>query len=142
MTEIELKYWFFNKLSNCYIIFYDNYPDNILYYYDENFIRKVKMSKLIGIEVEQPKKFSGICLFDQSLYSKKLYCDYDNIWTVFKKEYIEYSYLNIVNLIESWLKDDSILNEYEEKFHNINIKNRKDSFHSLNNYGVDFMFSL
>ena len=111
MSEEELKKWFFDKLYNCYPVKHDDYPDDIFWFYGDQFVRKLKLSKLSGEEIGLPSKVSGICLFDQYIKNKILYCDYDEIWTVFYKEYSD-NYNDIQSLIKSWLEEEAKLNVY------------------------------
>lgn len=138
MKESELKNFFFEKLLNCYSIVYDMYPDaNVVYYYDEKFARKCKLSKINKTEIFQPIEKNYRCLFDQDLESEILFCDYDEIWTYFQKNYI-YDHYKIKNLIEKWLNDDTTIKEYEQKLFSVKIKNRM-KYISFKSYKVDFM---
>ena len=87
MSEEELKVWFFDRLNSCYPVKHDDYPDDIFWFYGDQFVRKLKLSKLSGEKIELPSKVSGRCLFYQDIKNKILYCDFDEIWIVFNKEY-------------------------------------------------------
>ena len=117
MDVEELKVWFFDKLYSCYSVKNDDYPNNIFWFYDESFVRKVKLYKLNNKEISLPLKVKGkgVCLFDQDLKNKSLWCDYDEIWSVFEKEYM-YNYIDIQSLIKGWLEEDSKLNVYTPAF--------------------------
>ena len=112
MNTEELKKWFFNMLYSCYPVIHSDYPDDLFWYYDESYIRKVKLSKLSGDEITLPTKIKGVCLFNQDIKSKILYCDYDVIWLVFYKEYNNNNYSEIQELINGWLKEESKLGVY------------------------------
>lgn len=140
MTNKELRNWFFDKLTNCYSVVYDKYPDNIIYYYDENFIRKCKIAKINNIEIEQPLKPNGICLFDQDLVSECLWCNYDYIWSYFKKHIDDDD--KIKKIIMDWLKNDVNLNNYNVQQYSIRIKNRIKNSQSLKSYKIDILYNL
>ena len=111
MTEQELKVWFFDRLNSCYPVIHDDYPDSILWFYDKQFIRKFKLCKLSGEENELPSKVSGRCLFEQYMKNKVLYCDFDEIWSVFYKEYSD-NYNDVQRLIKSLLEEEAKLKMY------------------------------
>ena len=104
MSEEELKVWFFDRLNSCYSVKHDDYPDRLYWYYDEKFIRNVKLCRLSGEKIELPSKASGRCLFDQDIKNNILYCDYDEIWKVFYKEY-RCNFYDVKRLINSWLEE-------------------------------------
>jgi hypothetical protein len=107
----ELREWFFEKLYSCYPVRHDDYSDSIFWYYDEKFVRKIKISKLSGDNISLPLKVSGICLFEQDLKNKNLFCDYDEIWKIFYDNYSS-EYFDIQILIKGWLEDESKMSVY------------------------------
>jgi len=111
MTKEELTEWFWNKFNSCYPVTHDYYPDRIFYYYDEKYIRKIKLCKLNNQETFSPNKVQGKCLFDQDLNNKYLWCDYDEIWNFFRNNYIN-NYYDIQLLIKDILSNTNKLNLY------------------------------
>ena len=111
MSEEELKVWFFDRLNSCYPVIHDDYPNRLYWFYDDQFVRKIKLCRLSGEKIELQSNVSGICLFDQDIKNKFLYCDYDEIWSVFYKEYCD-NYNDVQRLIKSWLEEDEKLNVY------------------------------
>ena len=111
MTKEEISNWFINKLTSCYPVKHYDYPDSILWFYDENFIRKIKLCKLNNQYISLPNKVSGICLFEQNIKNKVLSCDYNEIWCFFKTNYIN-NYSDIQSLIKDLLSDTTKLNVY------------------------------
>ena len=111
MTEQELKKWFFDRLNSCYPVIHDDYPYDIYWYYDEQFNRNIKLCKISGTEIKLPSKISGVCLFEQDMKNKYLYFDYDEIWSVFNKEY-SYKYNDVQRLITNWLEEAEKMKVY------------------------------
>ena len=74
MSEEELKVWFFDRLNSCYPVIHDDYPNRLYWFYDEKFIRKMKLCRLSGTEVKLPVNVNGRCLFEQDIKNKYLYC--------------------------------------------------------------------
>ena len=83
MTKNELNIWFRNKFNNCYPVIHDDYPESIFMYYEPQFIRQKKMSRILGETLENPEKPSGICLFEQDHKNGYLYMDHDEITSFF-----------------------------------------------------------
>lgn len=109
MNEEQLKKWFFDKFNSCYPVKHDNLPESIFWFYDELFIRKIKICKLNNQIVKTPSKVTGICLFEMDFKNDWFNCDYDYIWTVLKDKYIN-NYDDIQALIKKWLIDDNFSN--------------------------------
>ena len=109
MNKEELKEWFWDKFNNCYFVVHEDYPRSLLMYYDEKFIRKMKLFKLSGKKIEQPNKPSGICLFEQDYKNGYFYMNYDEI-SLFLYENYSYNWLEIRKLVDSWLKEADKLN--------------------------------
>ena len=103
MKEEELKKWFWNKFNLCYPVKHSDYPKKIYWFYDEKLVRKIKLYKIENKEIIHID-ISGICLFEQDLINNYFYCDYDEIWTFFKKNYNN-NYYVIQILIKSWLEE-------------------------------------
>ena len=67
MNNEELYDWLLTKLLSCYpvkIVGKDNY---VYWYYDEMFIRKLKVSKLNNKKIKYPNKITGVCLFNAQI---------------------------------------------------------------------------
>ena len=111
MTKEELTIWFWNKFNSCYPVGHDDYPDNIYWYYDDKYIRKIKLCKINNQEIILPIKVNGICLFRQDLKNKSLWCNYDEIWSFFKQNYKD-NYNEIQSIIKEILSDTTKLNVY------------------------------
>ena len=111
MSEQELRIWFFDMLYSCYPVKHDDYPNSVFWFYDDKFIRKIKLCKLSGNSIKLPSKVKGKCLFEQNIKSRYLWCDFDEIWSVFYKEY-KNNYNDVQSLIKSWLEEESKLNVF------------------------------
>ena len=108
MNKEELRKWFNNKFNSCYPITHPDYPNCIYWYYDEQITRKIKMCKIYNTDyiiTNQPK---GICLFEQNTSTKKLWCDYDEIWAYLKFHYSN-DYNDVKFLIMEFLLDKLLL---------------------------------
>ena len=113
MKNEELKDWFLNKFNNCYYVAHDDYPKSLFMYYDEKFVRKMKLCKLSGKEVIYPKIPPGICLFEQDYKNEHFFIDYNEITSFLYQNYST-NWKDIKNLIDSWLKDSVLkMIEYE-----------------------------
>ena len=77
-------------------------------YYDTQFIRQKKLSRIVGEEIEYPIRPTGICLFEQDYKNGYLYIDYVEITSFFYKNYSS-KWSDIKELIQGWLKEDSKL---------------------------------
>ena len=111
MNKEELSIWFWKKFNSCYPVKHNDYPNSIFWFYDEKFARKIKLCKLNNQEIKLPNKVKGVCIFEQHLNIKNLWCDYDEIWSFFEKNYnTKYSYIQLI--IEEILSDEEKLNVY------------------------------
>ena len=108
MTKEELKIWFWNKYNNCYPVVHEDYPKSIFMYYDEQFIRQKKLSRIVGEEIEYPEKVIGTCLFEQDYKNGWFNIDYNEITSFFYKNY-SYKWFEVKELIHVWLKEDTKL---------------------------------
>ena len=111
MTKDKLTDWFWNKFNSCYPVTHDDYTDRIFYYYDEQFIRKIKLGKLDNQVITLPNNVKGECLFEQDLKNEYLWCDNEEIWSFFKQNYSD-KYNDIQLLIKEILSDTTKLNVY------------------------------
>jgi hypothetical protein len=112
MNKEELSEWLLNKFNSCYPVKRAAYPDSIYWIYDEQFIRKLKLSKLNNKTVKLPINIKGILLFEQNKKDKVLFCDYDEIWKFFKDNYYTDSYIILKNLITDILHNNKNINSY------------------------------
>lgn len=129
MTTPELVEWFFDKLNSCYYATSIDYPDSIFFIYDESYIRKSKLCKIIGNKIISPTKINGICLFELDLIGCKLWCDYKEIWNILEDELendVMLKFIETRNFIINTLKFKNkfkilqgIENEYIEYFQNV-----------------------
>jgi len=111
MSKEELSIWFWNKFNSSYPVTHIDYPDEIFWIYDDIFIRKCKLNKLNGKEIQIPNKIKGICIFEQDIINKDIWFDYDQIWCFFEKNYTN-DFIDIQLLIKDILSDDNKLNSY------------------------------
>ena len=108
MNKEELKKWFWNKFNGCYKVNHCDYPKRTYYFYDEQFLRQKKLSRIIGgQELEYPTELKGICLFEQDPKNEYLYCDYDEIWSFF-----QINFSTNYNEIQSFIKE--LLEEHDK----------------------------
>jgi hypothetical protein len=84
MTEKELSKWFWDKFNSCYPVLNNG---TIYMIYDKNFLRQMKLSRVLGTTLEYPSKVEGICLFQQDFKNQWFRCDYDEIWSFLEKNY-------------------------------------------------------
>ena len=115
METKELKEWFWNKFNSCYYVVHEDFPQSLFMFYDEMFIRKMKLCKLCklsGKEVVFPKKPLGICLFEQDYKNKHLYMSYSEISHFLYKNYSSkcVDWVEIRKLVDSWLKETEKVN--------------------------------
>lgn len=87
MTKDELSKWFWNKFNSCYYVKHEDFPKSIFMFYDKNFVRQLKLSRLIGQEVIYPTKVEGICLFEIDYDFNWFHCHYTEIWLFIYKNY-------------------------------------------------------
>ena len=87
MNNEELSYWFINKISSCYPVKPIINNKYIFWYYDDQFIRKIKIGKINKQKVNNPKEINGFCLFEQDIINKEICFDYNEIWSVFYENY-------------------------------------------------------
>ena len=104
MTENELKQWFWNKFNNCYPVIHSDYPESVFWYYDEKFIRKMKLCKINNEELTLPTTIARICLFEQDFKNKWFNCNYDEIWSFFYENYNS-NYSIVQSFIMNMLKE-------------------------------------
>lgn len=133
MTKEEITKWFIDKFNSCYPVKHDDLPYSIFYYYDEKYIRKLKLCKLNNKYFTSPTEVKGYCLFEQDAATEDLWCDYLEIWAFFKKNYIN-NYDEIQSLITEILSDDNKLNVYTPDPAHTNINDKLSNKSKLNVY--------
>ena len=108
MTKEEIQIWFRNKFNSCYGVLHEDFPESIFMYYDPQFIRQKKLSRIVGEEIEYPIKPTGICLFEQDYKNGYLWMNYGEITSFFYKNYSP-DWLEVKELISDMLKEYSKL---------------------------------
>jgi hypothetical protein len=124
MNNEELYDWLLTKLLSCYpvkIVGKDNY---VYWYYDEMFIRKLKVSKLNNKKIKYPNKITGFCLFEQDIENKELLLDKE-ILDVFYKNYSQ-DFQDVKFIITDILK--------YSKFDSYTIESNPIKFNSNSNW--------
>ena len=104
MTKNEIINWFWNKYNSCYPVLHNEFPNKIFMFYDEQFIRKIKLSKISGKKIIFPSKVKGICMFYQDWTNQRFYYDYDEIYLFLKSNYND-NYMIINNFIKDRLNE-------------------------------------
>ena len=102
MTKKELSKWFWNKYNSCYPVIHEDYSDNIFMIYDENFLRKKKLARVLNEDLVYPKEVKGKILFRQDYKNDRFWCDDIEIWSFFKRNYSS-NYTDIQTLIKNLL---------------------------------------
>jgi len=111
MTNDELKIWFLDKINSCYPVKHDDFTNNFFLYYDVQFVRKIKLSKINNQDIKYPSKIKGDCLFELDTKNEYIYCDYDKIWSFLESNYSS-NYDDVQSLINGWLNDIEKMNVY------------------------------
>ncbi len=119
MKKEDLKKWFWNKFNGCYKVNHSDYTDNIYYFYEEQFVRQKKLSRIVGgQELEYPSEVKGICLFRQDSKNEYLYCDNDEIWSFFETNFST-NYNDIQSFIKELLEEHDKLSVYKPLYSRI-----------------------
>ena len=106
MNKEELSKWFWDKFNSCYPVVHEDYPYNIFMIYDKNFLRQMKLARVLGTPLEYPKKIEGTCLFYQDFKNQWLSCDYE-IWSFFYDNYVR-DYSEVQSFIKNLFVDDKL----------------------------------
>jgi len=109
MNNEELKLWFLDKFRSCYAVEHIDFPNQIFWYYDKSYIRKLKLSRLNNTDFILPSDIKGVCLFRQDISNKVLFCDSENIWDIISKNYNSHKINDFVYWI---IRDEIKLNGY------------------------------
>jgi hypothetical protein len=99
------KKQFIYLLNNSIKITLDGNPDSIYYVYNKSIERQLKYNRLFNKTIKYKFNRKDI-IFEQDLKNKRLWYDYEKIYLKLK-EYIDYKDLDISDLIDEWLKDDT-----------------------------------
>lgn len=103
MTDDELKKYFWNKFNSCYPVKHLDYPDSIFLYYDEQYIRKIKLEKINNKQQTTKSTITGYCLFEIDSNQNYINCDYDKFWCFFEDKY-SMEYMKIKSFLEEIIK--------------------------------------
>ena len=87
-NQEEAKKFFLEKLEGCYYIKHKDYPDNIFWFYDKNFLRQKKLCNILGKKYIIGDINNGELIFEQNLDSKRLWIKYQEIWSLLEKKYL------------------------------------------------------
>jgi len=87
MNKEELTNWFIDKFNSCYPVTHTDFPESTFWFYDEKFIRKIKLCKINNQNITLPTIVTGICLFEEDLKNDWFNCDYNKIWSFIYKNY-------------------------------------------------------
>ena len=109
MTKEKINKWFCNKFNSCYPVLHEDYPESIFMFYDEQFFRQKKLSRVLNEEISYPSEVKGICLFERDYKNGYFWCDHDNIWSFFEHNYSS-NFSDVQLLIKSLLKEHGKLN--------------------------------
>ena len=127
MTKEELTIWFCDKFNSCYPVTHSDYPESIFWFYDEKFIRKLKLYKLNNQKITSPNIVRGICLFEEDSKYCWFNCNYDEIWSFLYVNYSSY-YTDVQSFIKNILKDSNKFNVFTPiNFQKQQILKLKDS---------------
>jgi len=102
MTKEEISKWFWNKFNSCYQVIHKDYPENIYMFYDEQFIRQRKLSRVLDEELVYPKEIVGECLFKLDYKNSYFWYNCDDIWTFLYNNY-SHNYEDVQSLIKNLL---------------------------------------
>jgi hypothetical protein len=84
MNKEELSKWFWCKFNSCYPVLNN---EDIYMIYDKNFLRQMKLSRVLDTPLNYPEKVEGICLFQMDFKKQWFRCDYYEIWSFFCDNY-------------------------------------------------------
>ena len=127
MINKEIIDWFNNYFDNCYYVKHEDYPESIFMYYDINYVRKLKLAKIEGKNIEKTD-ITGDCLFEQNWKDNTLRCNF-SIWEYFLK-YKIYYFDDVRSTIKFIIKDRPIINNLTPDF-KFSYK-QLDDYHKMN----------
>ena len=111
MEKEQLINWFWNKFNSCYLAKHKDYPKSVFMFYDEKFVRKIKLSKISNLPIEYPKEIKGYCLFELDWKNKRFYYDYDKIYQFLNDNY-SVNHKEIKDFIQDRLNEEDKLSVF------------------------------
>jgi len=133
MTKEELSKWFVDKFNSCYPVSITGDESRLLFFYDEQFIRKKKLCKIENKKLSN-HNVNGFCLFDLYISNRYLYCDLETIWKFFEKNYSN-DYSKIQSLITEIIKNHiPKLSYHTPQCSRVNTAYPKNYYHKLKIY--------
>jgi hypothetical protein len=101
------KKQFFYLFNNSLKITIDGYDNSIFYIWNKSIDRQLKYNRLFNVNKQIKYEFNQKdILFGQDLKNKYIWYNYEKIYLKLK-ENIDYKDLNINELIDGWLMDDT-----------------------------------
>lgn len=110
MNKKELSKWFWDKYNSCYPVIHEDFPDTILMFYDEQFLRQKKLYRVLDKELIYPKEVKGKILFRQDYKNGWFCCDNIEIWLFLYNNYSN-NYTDIQLFIKSLLEEHDKLSD-------------------------------
>jgi len=104
MNREEISKWFWNKFNSCYPVVHSDHSKSIFMFYDEQFLRQKKLSRVLDEELIYPTEIKGKCLFELDYKNGDFWYDSDDIWTFLYNNY-SHSYIDIQVLIQNLLEE-------------------------------------
>ncbi len=104
MNKEEISKWFWNKYNSCYPVVHEDYPESIFMFYDEQFLRQKKLSRVLDENIVYPKKVKGKILFRQDYKNYFFGCDNKEIWSFFERNYSS-NYTDVQTFITNLLEE-------------------------------------
>jgi len=150
MNDDELSKWFYEKFYSCYPVIDESLEDIILFCYDKQHLRKIKIYHYYNKEINFPKK--PILSIDNSLFEIDLltmtFFVNSDIWNFFVNNYSDNT-IKIKTKIKNFLLDKKKLrlylslyklpNWYEHFIYQLKLKNLKISCSSMSVLNEDFV---
>ena len=133
MNKEQAIDWFWDRFNSCYPVSHSDYPKSIFMYYDEQFARKVKLSKISNLVITLPTKIRGVCLFEPNWENKSFYYNYDEVYQFLKDNYSS-NYIEIKEFIQDRLNEADntfILTSGSRMFTDSGLLNEADKMNVL-----------
>ena len=115
MKKKELSKWFWNKFNSCYPVKHEDFPESVFMFYDEQFLRQKKLSRVLNERIVYPSEAKGICLFELDYKYNYFRCNYDEIWSFLYDNYST-NYTDIQTFIRSLLEEHDKLSVLTTKW--------------------------
>jgi len=140
MTKQEAEIWFWNKFYSCYFVQNINNPEKIFMFYNEQYARQIKLSKLLKNNIKIPNKITGICLFELDFKNKNLCYSTDDIFYFLYCNY-KSDYNVVYNLIHNKLKKINNLNKLRPIFglYNSKLLKNHDNLNIINQSDINLI---